>query len=134
MKTGETTWRGAPCNLGVEYGCVKGVRHTQRACRLWVRPEAQGRAGEKRTRNISSMFVTPEVFQFDMSALKFFKFRKSSLMSVISETSHLAMGPYFAVAAVEFALYAWTAFFKEALSVKVAATCPGQVPGPQPDP
>ena len=31
MKTGETTWRSAPCNLGVEYGCVKGVGHTQRA-------------------------------------------------------------------------------------------------------
>ena len=73
MKTGETTWRGAPCNLGVEYGCVKGVRHTQRACRLWVRPEAQGRAGEKRTQNICIMLVTPEVSHLDMSALKFSK-------------------------------------------------------------
>ena len=32
--------------------------------------------GEKRTRNMAYMFVTLEVFQFDMSVLKFFKFWK----------------------------------------------------------
>ena len=40
-------------------------------------------------------------------------------MSVMAETSQLAMGPYVAMAAVGSALYAWTAVFREALVVKV---------------
>ena len=48
-------------------------------------------------------------------------------MSVMAETSHSAMGPYVAMAAVGLALYARTAVCREALVVKVA----GQVPGPQ---
>ena len=60
--------------------------------------------GEERTQNIPYMVVTPEVFQLETSALKFFKSLKSSLMSVMAETSHSAMGPYVAMAAVGFAL------------------------------
>ena len=40
-------------------------------------------------------------------------------MSVMAETSQLAIGPYVAMAAVGSALYAWTAVFREALVVKV---------------
>ena len=40
-------------------------------------------------------------------------------MSVMDETSQSAMGPYVAVAAVGFALYARTAVCREALVVKV---------------
>ena len=62
------------------------------------------RAREERTSNISSMLVTPEVSQLDISALKFPKSLKSPLMSVMAETSQSAMGPYVSVAAVESAL------------------------------
>ena len=50
------------------------------------------------------MVVTLEVSQPEMSALKFVKPRKSSRMSVMVETSQLAMGPYVAMAAVGSAL------------------------------
>ena len=40
-------------------------------------------------------------------------------MSVMAETSHSAMGPYVAIAAVGSVLYAWTAISKEALVMKV---------------
>ena len=73
----------------------------------------------ERTRNISGMFVTPEVSHLEMSALKFFKPLKRRLMSVMAETSHSAMGPYVAMAAVGSALYAWTAVCREALVVKM---------------
>ena len=52
------------------------------------------------------MVVTLEVFQLEMSALKFGKSWKSSLMSVMAETSQSAMGPYVAIAAVGSVLYA----------------------------
>ena len=45
-----------------------------------------------------SMFVTREVSQLEMSALKFGWGGKSQLMSVIRETSQPAMGPYVALA------------------------------------
>ena len=51
-------------------------------------------------------------------------------MSVILETSQLAMEPYVALAVSGLALYACTAVCREALVVKVA----GQVPEPQPEP
>jgi len=51
-------------------------------------------------------------------------------MSVMAETSQLAIGPYVAMAAVGSALYARTAVCREALVVNVA----GQVPGPQLEP
>ena len=49
-------------------------------------------------------------------------------MSVMAETSHSAIGPYSAMAAVGLALYAWTAVCREALVVKVA-TCGGDGDG-----
>ena len=52
------------------------------------------------------MFVTLEVSQPEMSALKFFKSLKRELMSVMAETSQSAMGPYVTVAAVGLALKA----------------------------
>ena len=65
------------------------------------------------------MFVTPEVSQFEMSESKFFKLKKSMLISVMAETHQSAMGPYVTVAAAGSALYAWTAVCREALVVKV---------------
>ena len=79
---------------------------------LWARARVE------RTLNMVPMFVTLEVSQLEMSALKFFKFWKRELMSVMAETSQLAMEPYFAVAAVGLALNAWTAACREALEVK----------------
>ena len=68
-----------------------------------------------------AMFVTLEVFQFDMSALKFVKPSKRELMSVTSETSQSATGPYVAVAVVSLLLNAVSAAFSEALSVTTFA-------------
>ena len=55
------------------------------------------KTGVERTRNISRMLVTLEVFQLEMSALIFFKFLKSPFMSETDETSQLATGPYVAM-------------------------------------
>jgi len=63
------------------------------------------------------MVVTLDVSQLDMSALKLFKSLKSSLMSVMAETSHSAMGPYAAVAVATLALYSWAAVCREPLLV-----------------
>ena len=63
------------------------------------------------------MFVTLEVSQLEMSALKLYKFSKRELMSVIIETSQPAMEPYVAVAVSGLALYACTAVCREALVV-----------------
>ena len=76
------------------------------------------------------MVVTPEVSHLETSALKFFKSLKSSLMSVMAETSQSAMGPYVAMAVVGLALYASTAVFREALVVNMA----GQLPEGQLEP
>ena len=94
-------------------------QRTRRACVARLGSEGRRRR-RKRTRNMLFMVVTLEVFQFDMSALKFFKFWKSQLMSVIFETSHSATGPYVAVAAVGLALNAWTAVIRAALLVNLA--------------
>ena len=50
-------------------------------------------ARTKRTRNISCMFVMPEVSQPEMSALNALKSLKSSCMLVIAETPQPEMGP-----------------------------------------
>ena len=63
------------------------------------------RARGERTSNISSMFVTPEVLQLDMSALKSSEPEKSPLMSVMDETSQVSMGPYVPSAEAGSALY-----------------------------
>ena len=76
------------------------------------------RAREELTSNIASMFVTPEVLQLDMSALKFPKSLKSPLMSVMEETSQVSMGPYVAMAQAGLALYSPTAVLRSALLVK----------------
>ena len=65
------------------------------------------------------MFVTLDVSQLDMSALKFFKLQKRQLKSVMSETHQSAMTPYFAVAEAASELYNVTASSREALFVKV---------------
>ena len=62
-------------------------------------------ASEELTSNISSMLVTPEVLQLDMSALKSSEPEKSPLMSVMPETSQVSMGPYVAVAEFTLSLY-----------------------------
>jgi hypothetical protein len=77
------------------------------------------RARAERTANMPYMFVTLDVSQLEMSALKFFKFWKSSLMSVIIETSQSAIGPYVAMAEAAFELNSVTAVFREVLLVKV---------------
>ena len=50
------------------------------------------------------MFVTLDVSQLDMSALKLFMPKKSQVMLVIAETPQLEMGPYVAVAEAASAL------------------------------
>ena len=65
------------------------------------------------------MSVTLEVSQLEMSASKFCKLRKSSLMSETPETSQSATGPYVAMADAGLALTAWTAVFRASLFVKV---------------
>ena len=92
---------------------------------MQIRPKAEGRAGVERTRNIRYIDVTLEVFQLEMSALKFCKSWKSPLMSVMAETSQSAMGPHVAVAAVGLVLKFWTAVIREALVVKIQAEAGG---------
>jgi hypothetical protein len=96
-----------------------GAAAAQAACRqvTQVRRRLAGARAE-RTRNMVLMVVTLDVSQLDMSALKLFKLWKSSLMSVMAETSQPAMGPYPAVAVATLALYAWAAVFRELLLVK----------------
>ena len=68
-----------------------------------------------------SMVVTLDVSQPETSALKFFKLKKSQLMSVMAETSQSAIRPCVAVAATGLSLNARTAVCREALVVKVLA-------------
>ena len=67
--------------------------------------------------NIQAMFVTLEVFQLDMSALKLRKLLKRLLMSVTPETPQSAMGPYTATAADAFKLNLTTADIRSTLVV-----------------
>ena len=100
---------------------------TQSACtgRARVGLKAGGtRARAERTGNMKPMVVTLDVSQLEMSVLKFFNSWKRKPMSVMAETSQLAMEPYVAMAAVGLVLYAWTAVSRKALVVKVA-TCGG---------
>ena len=64
------------------------------------------------------MSVTLDVSQLDMSALNCPKPLKRSDMSVMAETSQLAMEPYVSVAAVALALYSWAAACRELFSAK----------------
>ena len=74
--------------------------------------------------NMPRMFVTRDVSQLEMSALKFCKRAKSSLMSVMGETFQPAMAPCVAMAAVWLASYSWTAACRSALVVKMVAAVP----------
>ena len=65
------------------------------------------------------MVATLEVSQLETSASKFFKLKKSPLMSVMAETSQSAMGPHFAVAAVGLASNSRTESIREVLVVKI---------------
>eukprot|EP00964_Phaeocystis_antarctica_P128454 scaffold92250_cov61-Phaeocystis_antarctica.AAC.7 len=71
------------------------------------------------------MFVTLEVSQLDISALKSFKSLKSPLMSVMAETSQSARGPYVAMAESALASYASTAVFRWVLLVKTLSIAGG---------
>eukprot|EP00964_Phaeocystis_antarctica_P094001 scaffold60773_cov44-Phaeocystis_antarctica.AAC.4 len=115
------------------YQSAGGRRRTtaaHAACRGGLDCRLGARHGAERTWNIWYMVVTPEVSQLEMSVLKLVLPRKSWLMSVITETSQPAMGPYVALAAVGSALKSRTAVTRAPLVVKVA----GQVPGPQLEP
>ena len=68
---------------------------------------------------MNCMSVTPEVSQLERSTLKFFRSKKSELMSVSAETSQSATGPYVAMVEAAFALNASTAVFRESLLVNV---------------
>ena len=74
-----------------------------------------------------NIFVTRDVSQPEMSALKLGVLSKSQLMSVTPETHQLAMAPYFAVAAAAFESYSMTAVFRVALSAKVWMQAGGAV-------
>ena len=103
---------------GPKGGGGQGATTAQAACTGMAQLKARG-PGHARTLNISRMSVTPEVFQLEMSASKFCKLLKSSLMSETPETSQPATGPYIAMADAGLALTAWTAVFREAVLVKV---------------
>ena len=75
--------------------------------------------GKELTQNMPYMFVTLEVSQPEMSALKWCNPPKSPLISVTRETHQPAMAPYFAMAAAAFESYSVAAVLREALSVKV---------------
>ena len=62
-------------------------------------------ARAERTRNMRYMFVTLEVSQLDMIALKLRNLVKRLLVSVMAETSQSAMGPCVAMASVGLSLY-----------------------------
>ena len=77
----------------------RGARSVQERARLQI----CYKTGVELTRNMPAMSVAREVFQLEMSALKFLKLLKSPLMSVMAETSQSAMGPYVSMAIVGFA-------------------------------
>ena len=121
-------WRGSQAGHTVR-GAGCGPQEAERGERLRCACSMQARGrdyrfgrrgdGEQRTENIKAMFVTREVSQPEMSALKLRLLSKRALMSVTPETHQPAMGPYFAVAAVAFETYSVTAVFRLALLVKV---------------
>ena len=113
------TVRGAGCGpqeaeRGERLRCARSMHRREGAT-----TDLGGGGGEQRTENIKAMFVTREVSQPEMSALKLRLLSKRALMSVTPETHQPAMGPYFAVAAVAFETYSVTAVFRLALLVKV---------------
>ena len=113
------TMRGARCGPGGGRATL-GRRRRKRHAR--GRPDFQGvrvRARAGRTTNMRNMFVTPEVSQLEMSALKFFNISKRNPMSVMAETHQSAIGPYFAMADAAFELNSPTAVLRTPLLPKV---------------
>ena len=113
------TVRGAGCGPGGGTRRAIAVRAQHARAGEGATTDLGGGGGEQRTENIEAMFVTREVSQPEMSALKLRLLSKRALMSVTPETHQPAMGPYFAVAAVAFETYSVTAVFRLALLVKV---------------
>ena len=111
---------------GERLRCVHAACRGEGACDS---TQVRGRRarGAERTRNMSFMFVTREVSQPEMSALKLNKLLKRLFMSVTPETHQPAMGPYFAVAAAAFESYSVTAFLRPTLAVKVLRAVQGEV-------
>ena len=103
----------APCRV------AKGAGREAGGGEVGARGRYTDRARVERTANMPVMSVTPEMFQLDMSALKFCKLEKSPLISVMAETSQSARGPYVAMADAGLALNALTATIREAVLVKV---------------
>ena len=98
---------GESANIG------RGLRTLLHAGKgLWLEVGASAR-----TRNMLFMVVTRDVSQLEMSSLNF-KDLKSSLISVIFETSQPPTGPYFSSAAVALSSYSATAIFSSALTPK----------------
>ena len=79
-------WNGGLTERGWHAGLGDG--------RAWGGFGPQGVARAERTSNMSVMSVTLDVSQLDMSALNCPKPLKRPDMSVMAETSQLAMGPY----------------------------------------
>ena len=82
----------------------------------WLNADPQP---SERTENMYAMLVTLEVFQPEMSALKFHWSLKSCDMSVMPETSQSAMGPYCAMAEPVLRLNSLTAACRAVLAAKV---------------
>ena len=74
------------------------------------------------------MSVTLDVSQLEMSSLKEVKLLNNESMSVIAETSQLAIGPCALRAAALSLFQSWTAAFRSALVAKV----PEELPPPHP--
>ena len=74
---------------------------------------------------MSFMVVTLDVFQLETSALKLSKPLNSPFMLSMDETSHLSMAPYMAMVEEALKSNARTAFFREAVLVKVPGGCGG---------
>ena len=102
-------WAGAGARSGRERGFKKEIK--------WGAGESKG--GGERTENMYAMLVTLEVFQPEMSALKFHWSSKSWDMSVMPETSQSAMGPYCAIAEPVLRLNSLTAARRAFLAAKV---------------
>ena len=78
----------------------------------WTRPTSQPERlplNEWAPRNMPLIHNTFDTFQREMSSLKSFMSLNSASISVTSETSHDAMGPYLAFAAAESLCHATTA-------------------------
>ena len=84
---------GARCGPGSGRACGAAAAQAASTGKARLKAWRPGHARGERTKNMAYMVVTLDVSQLEMSALKFFKYEKSQLMSVIIETSQPAMEP-----------------------------------------